>query len=396
VGLPLLACAGLPTAGLVPRLDAPERPVLRELPAADLPAPEGLRATSGEYRAIPLQWDPLLIDGVGGYLIERSEGREGPFAPLETVWGRGEMARVDRGGEQPLGDGQTLYYRLRAFTRQGRLAALATEVAVGTTAPLPDPPSGLRAYSRQPRQVPLSWRASQDATVAGYRLERSAASDGPYEEIARVADRNALAWGDRDLGDLRVVFYRIRAVNPKPEPLPPLGLHLADQRLGVNVLRWVPNVERDIAEYHLLRSRQGGELELVSEVPGNASEALDPRVGAGEPVAYVLVAVDRDALHSRPSKRVTARGVGYQLRAVAQPGGVRLTWNPRSEEGFVATRVERRGWLGWSEIGRAGGGEQLDPDGDGSSRYRVTLLRADGSEAPSSGPVAVEPGRRLR
>ena len=43
----------------------PELPKLVEV-AAELPAPEGLRAASGELRAVPLQWDPLLAPGVGG------------------------------------------------------------------------------------------------------------------------------------------------------------------------------------------------------------------------------------------------------------------------------------------------------------------------------------------
>lgn len=405
------------TAPPLPRLPAllsraePEPPPLSDQPAAELPVPEGLRVTSGRYRAIPIQWDPLLIDQVGGYLIERSALREGPFTPLTAVWGRGEMSRVDRGGEQPLSDGETYYYRLRAFTPRGRLAAQATEVEVGTTAPLPDPPSGLSGYSRQPRQVPLSWRASEDPSVAGYVLERSPAPDGPFEPIARVEDRLAVARVDEPLGDLRVFYYRIRAFNPaglagppsepvravtKPEPLPPFGLRLAEQRLGVNVLRWEPNVERDIAEYRLLRVDGEGEPRVVSEVPGNATEALDPGVAAGERVAYALVAIDRDALESRPSEVVKARGLDYDLVAQIEPDGVHLRWNPRAEEGYVGARIERSGWIRASEIGRVTGDRFVDPGVDGPAEYRVTLLRADGSEAPTSRPIAVEPGGGLR
>ena len=40
--------------------EEPAPPTLHESPPAQLPTPEGLRATSGELRSIPLQWDPLL------------------------------------------------------------------------------------------------------------------------------------------------------------------------------------------------------------------------------------------------------------------------------------------------------------------------------------------------
>lgn len=402
--LPLAACASLAALDFrAPK--TPVRPELVEDPAGALPAPEGLRVAGGQYRVIPLQWDPLLIDEVGGYLIERSDQREGPFSPLEAVWGRGEMARVDRGRASPLADGQTLYYRLRAFTSQGQLSDQATEVAVGTTAPLPDAPTGLRAYSRQPREVPLSWRASEDATVAGYVIERSPAPDGPFEAIVQIDDRLEVAAVDPDLGDLRVFYYRIRAVNPaggigppsdvvravtKPEPLPPLGLQLAAQRLGVNVLRWEPNVEPDIAEYRLLRIDEGDDPRLVTVVPGSATEAIDANVAAGEHASYVLVAVDRNALTSRPSRAVTAQGLGYDLHARARPEGVQLHWNPRRDEGYVAARIERSRWLGQTEIGRVEGDSFVDRAPPAGAAYRVVLLRADGSEAPPSQPAMVE------
>jgi hypothetical protein len=402
----LCACAGVgPIFGLGPR--SPERPPLIEAPPADLPAPEGLRVTSGRYRVIPIQWDPLLLDEVGGYLIERSDQREGPFSRLDAVWGHGTMALVDRGGEAPLGDGQTVFYRMRAFSAEGRVSALVTDVVVGTTAPLPDAPKGLRTYSDQPREVPLSWRASENRVTAGYVIERSPAPDGPFEVIESIPDRHATAMVDSDLGDLRVFYYRIRAFNrgdavgppsdavravTKPDPLPPFGLHLSGQRLGENVLSWEPNVERDIEEYRLLRRGAEAESELVATVPGDATEAVDRSVASGETVSYTLVAVDRNQLASRPSKAITATGVGYDLSVRAGPGGVHLRWNPRQGEGFVGARIERSGWLGSTELGRVEGDAFVDPapPSGGTQRYVVVLLRADGSEAPPSRPTPVE------
>ena len=32
--------------------------------------PHAVRATSGQYREIPLRWDPVLVPGVAGYVVE--------------------------------------------------------------------------------------------------------------------------------------------------------------------------------------------------------------------------------------------------------------------------------------------------------------------------------------
>jgi fibronectin type 3 domain-containing protein len=384
-----------------------EHPPVVAQPASSLPAPEGLRAHSGEYRSISLQWDPLLSGHVGGYRLERADQREGPYLPVATVWGRGEIASADRGGDPPLGDSDTRYYRIRAFDRAGRLSENVSEVVVGTTAPLPDPPTGLRAYSRQPREVPLAWEPADDPRVAGYRVERSPSPEGPFETIAELDGRHASAYVDRGLGDLRVFFYRVAARNlggatgppslpvravTKPEPLPPLGLRLSDQRLGVNLLAWEPNVEHDLAEYRLYRVVPNEPPRLVASVPADRTEARDASVAAGGEVTYALVAVDRDGLESRPSESIDVTGVDYGLRAEALPDGVHLHWDPRTAEGFVRARIEREGWLGRRALGTSDTGAFVDRAVEPGQVYTyVAVLERQGDEeAPPSRPVSVE------
>ena len=370
---PLLACACAgwqppPWFGSPP---APALPPLVTQPASQLPAPEGLRAGSGEYRAIPLKWDPVLAGEVGGYRIEHAQQREGPYLPLVPIWGRGVIAHVDASP----GDGATRFYRIRTFDRDGHLSQNVSPVVVGTTAPLPGAPKGLRAYSRQPREVPLSWRASVDPVVAGYRVERSPSPDGPFEAIAELSGRHATAYVDRELGDLRVFFYRVSARNPagasgapsdsvravtKPEPLPPLRLRLESQRLGINVLAWEPNVERDLAEYRLYRIGSAAPPRLVGSVGADHTATQDRDVAAGESVTYALVALDRDGLESRPSEPIRASGVRYGLTAEALHDGVHLRWDPRTEEGFVRARIERYAWLGRRVLGASDDGHYVD------------------------------------
>ncbi len=233
LGLSLSGCAmdlgWLPGAG---REAPPEVSELAVEPTADLQAPEGLHATSGELRMVPVKWEPLLVGDVGGYVIERAPERDGRFEQLARIPGRLTTTYLDRKtvpADPPVSaapdsepihsesvarkDGITWFYRVRAYSSDGRLASRASPLAVATTALPPDVPEDLRAYSRQPRAVPLSWRASDDLNVAGYRVERSPTASGPFELLTEIDGRHQTIYVDRGLGDLRVFYYRVIAVN---------------------------------------------------------------------------------------------------------------------------------------------------------------------------------------
>lgn len=394
----------------------PRVPKLATEATAELPAPEGLRATSGELRQVALRWDPMLSEQVAGYAIERSAAREGPFERIGAVAGRANTVWVDDGGNRSgsdaptahggLDDGETLFYRVRAFSSAGELGRNVSPVAAATTAPAPDPPEGLRAYSMQPREVPLSWQPSPDYQVVGYVVERSPTSRGPFAPLAEIEGRHRTAYVDRGLGDLRVFYYRVLSVNgaggrgapsepvravTKPEPLPPLGLAVASRRLGENELTWQPNVERDLSAYRLLRIRADGRSALVATLPPTTTKAVDSDVSANEHVSYSLVAVDDDGLVSMHSEPVEVDSVGYELSATLRSDGVHLAWNPRTDEGFTGARVFAWGALHQTELGRVSGGSFVhSPVKPGHTyRYTVVLERSDGRPAPPSAPVEI-------
>jgi fibronectin type 3 domain-containing protein len=380
-----------------------------------MPAPEGLRAVSGQLRAIPLKWDPVFTSDVNGYVIERAEEMDGNFMRIAALPGRFETCYVDRGedlapkrgtrgGRTDLGDGVRYYYRVRAFDSKGRIAAASAPIGA-TTAEPPAAPEGLHAFSLQPREVALTWRPVQDPSVAGYLVYRSPAKRGEYLVIARLDGRFTTTYVDRGLGALRVFYYRVAAVNAgggvgkeasevravtKPEPLAPIGLRVEEQRLGSNLLAWEPNVEKDIAGYRLLRMREGPSSEetVVALDPG-ATAAEDREVGAGERLSYAVMAFDRDGLESEPSDPIEVESVDYGLSAGPQKGAIHLHWSPKVQEGFAAARVLREGTFGDDEIGRVSTEGFVDSNVKRGHRYRyrVILVREDGSEAPSSAVV---------
>jgi fibronectin type 3 domain-containing protein len=407
--LALMACASTLDVDRARRwLDTPPEPKLpsfQEETRAALPAPEGLRSTNGELRAVALHWEPLLTGDVGGYAIERAEKREGPFERIAAVPGRATTVFLDTGANRSpkadgskeraeLSDGETAFYRVRAFTPAGEFAKTTSEIVSATTAPPPEPPQGLRAYSHQPRDVPLSWEASTDRRVAGYVVERSPTSRGPFEPLAQIEGRHQTIYLDRGLGDLRVFYYRVSSVNragglgepskpvravTKAEPLPPIGLRVMAQRLGENELAWEPNVESDLAGYRLLRIRGDGETaEVTASVTSDRTVAADAEVGADERVSYTVVAF--------------VESEGYRLAATVRPDGIHLEWNPRTGEGYHGARIFLHRRLGQKELAFVEGSRHVHTDVEPGRRYRYTVVleRADASQAPPSSPVEIE------
>jgi fibronectin type 3 domain-containing protein len=391
--------------------ERPALPELREDAPVALPAPEGLTATSGELRIVPLRWEPVASREVGGYVVERAFGAEGPFTRVAILVGRNTTLWVDGtpDGAVPsaLNDGVTAYYRVRSFSQSGQLGADPSPLVSATTTPPPEPPAGLRAYSHQPRQVPLSWGTSNDPNVTAYRVYRSPSFRGSFEPLATVEGRFQTIYIDKGLGDLRVFYYRVAARNraggegrasepvravTKPEPLPPLGLRVAAQRLGANRLAWEPNVEPRLTGYRLFRLRKGSDSrELVATLPPDQTTAEDDAVAADETLDYLLRAVDADDLASDPTLLASVTSVGYALTAVARADGVQLAWNPRSDEGHRGAHVFVVGQLTRRELGFVTGASFVDATAKpgGSYRYTVVLERADGSLAPASTPVEI-------
>jgi fibronectin type 3 domain-containing protein len=393
----------------------PTVPILVESPASEITAPSGLRAVSGELRAVPLKWDPVFTSDVGGYVVERAEGVDGSFARIAALPGRFQTCYVDRGedlapkrgaqgGRSDLGDGLRYYYRVRAFDSGGRIAAASTPVSA-VTAPPPTAPEGLHAYSLQPRGVALTWRPVPDPSVEGYLIYRSPAKQGEYLVIARSEGRFNTTYVDRGLGALRVFYYRVAAVNAaggigkeasevravtKPEPLPPIGLRVEKLGLGSNLLAWDPNVEKDVSGYRLLRIREGSSSEeIVVELEPGATSAEDRAIGAGERLSYAVVAFDRDGLESEPSDPIEVKSVDYGLSATSRDGAIHLHWSAEVQAGFATARVLRKGTFGDDEIARVPSEGHVDGDVKPGRRYRyqVILVREDGSEAPPSAVV---------
>jgi fibronectin type 3 domain-containing protein len=395
-----------------------EPPLVFDRPA-DLLPPDGLHVVSSADRRISLAWEPVLVGDVAGYAILRAPREGGEFALVGRTASRFRTLFTDAAdAEGGLGDGRAYYYRVHPFDSERRVSRSHAFVSTATDPP-PSPPAGLETYSNLPRHVVLRWRPSPEPGVTGYAVYRSPSAAGPWELVTQTAGRLETIYEDPIPGDLRVMHYRLRALNrfggesemgepvravTKAEPLPPVGLREAERRLGELVVEWDPNVERDVTRYEVHRAsfRGGGWTAdaLVGEVAVPRVRFRDAAVGCGERVRYRVVARDADRLVSERSRPIELVGEDIGLDAAGGPGRLELRWRgDLAAAGWTGARIVERHALGpdrtLAEI-RGASSFALEGLPPGSHRLAVTLTRdptdvASGSpsEAPAC-PVEVE------
>ena len=385
--------------------------------SSDLLPPEGLRVTSNADRQISLAWDPVLVGDVAGYAILRTSG---PNAKDKDAGGAsaGNDPNARRvgittsrfgtvftdAGDSPgsLGDGQTYSYRVHPYDTQGRMSR-SHAALTATTEPKPSVPNGLQVYSNLPRKAVLSWTPSEERAVTGYGVYRCPTMAGPWEHVAFADGRLDTVYEDAIPGDLRVMYYRITAVNrfggesemtespiravTKAEPLPPVGLAADARKLGEVDLRWAPNVEPDLRAYEVWRSPKAGadfapEVRIATVDPGKQSYA-DTAVGCGETVRYQVRALDADGLESVFSDPLEVTGPDLGLALAPTPTGYELRWDAARAGSLSGAKVtELRSVLPDRELASASGGNTVAlPALSPGTRLEVAFAGAAGSPA---------------
>jgi fibronectin type 3 domain-containing protein len=361
--LALAACANDAAEKVATKIFAADQALVFDR-ASDLLPPESLRVTSNADRQISLAWDPVLVGDVAGYAILRSSttgGTEGPYHRVGITTSRFGTVFTDA-GEKPgaLGDGQTYSYRVHPYDRQGRVSRSHAAIKA-TTEGKPAIPEALQVYSNLPRKAVLSWKPSEQRAVSGYGIYRCPTMAGPWERMGFVEGRLNTVYEDTIPGDLRVMYYRISAVNrfngesemtespiravTKAEPLPPTGLEADAKRLGRVALQWAPNVESDLKSYQIWRADKHTDdfdpETLIATVEATKTKYLDAAVGCGETVRYRLRAVDADGLESFYSEPLEVTGPDLQLTIARTEAGLVLRWDPVRAKRFKSARVSQ-------------------------------------------------------
>jgi|GEM_PF-215690 len=406
----------------------------RALAGSSLPRVSDLRAAGEKIREIPLSWKPVESPFIVGYHLYRSTNPQGTFARIQRIPAdaRGADGRITVVDTEGLGDKQTWYYRVTAF-EDADIETTPSETVSAVTRGKPPAPQGLRAEGGQVKRILLTWQASPQEEVQGYRVYRSQKKEGPFEPVGKISGRSSnrlvddggvpgdsTAYAERALGlaglrgslaDGTAYFYRITSFNrvdvesdpteivtaeTKAGPKPPSGLQAEAFRVRSIPLKWQANPEKDVTTYRVLRSDGAtSEFRQVTAVQ-NRTEYTDLDLKDGTAYRYRIQAEDRDGLLSEPSSPVAAQTKSRPkapagFRGEATDSRALLSWQANTEPDIDHYDLYERGLFGLEKIATVSGASR-EIEGFAKGKSRVFSIRAvdrSGLESESSPEITV-------
>lgn len=375
-----------------------------KLSVMPLPAPNPPRASAGKIRHVPLSWDRYPGEKAEGYVLYRSDKKEGPYAAVTRLDSLGATAYTDR----ELADNTTYWYRISA-SKKGGIETLPSEPVSAITRDIPPTPVNLTAAGSQPRMVTLGWQSPGTAedeikSVIIYRVMDEKGTNP--EKIGEVAvGRNEFVDEKPPLQDRTTYYYRVASRNSggavskqtavvsattKFPPEAPANLTGSSGEVKKTDLMWDKNRETDIKEYQLFIKRSGdADFKLIKELSENRYRDTDLKDGAD--YSYKIRAVDRDGLVSGFSKIVEVKtkplpAVVAGFNAVDMVNRT-VAWEPNREKDVRSYNIYKKGFLGAQKVATVQGTQWKVDDIKGNLELYVTALDESGLESEPSNVV---------
>lgn len=396
----------LPAAVAVVLAGCEDQVPLEPVLAARVTAPTNLTAAAVSHSVISLAWQDNATSESGWELHQSTTGPAGTFALRQTTGA--DVSATSDGG---LLGSKEYCYKVRSFRTTGRRTTYGefSNIACATTLapPVPAAPSGLTATPYYGYQIVVTW-IDNSADETGFRVERSAASSGPWTAIATNGANDV--WHVDYLSVEQPACYRVFAFNAygDSEPsnadctaVPAAPTNLAATVSGGAVdLSWIDHSGVEDA-FQLERSGGGAPWSLIATLPANATGYHDAGVTADNTYWYVVRAT-KDGGTSGNSEYVqvvvatTVPNAPTSVNAAPQSSSsVAIGWVDQSsnEQGF---RVERSsdGGATWQLLATTG----VDETGAGEAGllaeaqvcYRVIAFNNIG-DSPASNPDCTAP-----
>ena len=371
-----------------------------------------LTATPASPTQIDLAWQDNSPNE-SGFEVHRSQnGLGGPFAAIA-----GTGANAGSYSDEGLTAEKEYCYKVRAFRTSGRKTTYSafsnTSCATPPAPPPPPPPpqgpiapSG--ANARPPagnftHTVEVTW-TDNSADEEGFRVERSASQDGPWEAVRAASPNSTLEYiyGQPEEEQLcyRVIAFKGKGESPSNAdctylPTGPTNLTATAVGTAAVDLAWSDNsvvedgydVERSETGYH--------PFTLVATVPANTDTYRDATVSDNTSYWYRVAAKregGRSGVLGTASVVVASTAPSAPSEANVTPNGstaalVQWTDNSSNE---VAFEIERSldGGETWTSAGSATANYPAFFDGGRASEqplcYRVVASNGSGDSPPSN------------
>ncbi len=180
--------------------------------AATKPVPEppmGLEAKSNQVQSVPLVWEPIQDEDVGGYVVYRGQDRI-DLEEIVRLKGHRTCRYVDKGSYlHPLKDGTRYFYTVAALNTYKAIGPPAMAVQA-TTKHLPKTPRHVTIVMQQ-GQVLLSWESNPETDIQNYRIMRSK-NGGGYSRLQEV-DADTTFFTDKELSPDTTYTYQVIAID---------------------------------------------------------------------------------------------------------------------------------------------------------------------------------------
>ncbi len=330
------------------------------------PAPKGFKARMLGDKAL-LQWQPVMVGDLEGYRLLRAEAASGPYRP---IWPEKDQAPVPMVShvDEDVAEGSLFWYRVVAVDTSGNESPASDTIQLYRRDRTPPARvEGLKAVARDEGDTPgihLSWKANTEKDLQGYLVQRTTRVVGEGKKAHVEGEfyvKNA-----RPLKETRFVdpvavdsparyAYRVIAVDhswnesepselvvarmpDKTPPEQPMLRRVAVERDHVRI-DWLPNIEKDLAGYRLLRAEEKGPFKVIHKglIEPGADHYSDRPGEIGRIYRYRLVALDRDGNASQPSQALSLRMLDLVApdapairRIVSKKTGLAVSWKPVS------------------------------------------------------------------
>jgi fibronectin type 3 domain-containing protein/TolB-like protein len=253
---------------------------------------------------ISLSWEGGPGSKSQGYKIFRSHSEGGPFAKIAQVM---KNSYVDEGLEK----NTAYYYKIKAFDTRGEESDFSSTIKA-ETALTPNPPIILNAES-QVKSIKILWspnpiKSADPLKLAGYRVYRSKTEEGPYTQIANLAEKEIgkdvntaldLEYLDRNLVDGEHYYFKVSAYNEKDlesdlsssieaSCLPVVtGVVAKGDMIRQIELGWTPNLSKPVEGYNVYRSRSPEEGFIkIKKIIGRETDSFIDTEGLEDKITY--------------------------------------------------------------------------------------------------------------